>query len=271
MPKLFPLNQLESFGTNELQDAIDSAPEFYSLRDAVGEVVRAIHGLPEALGCELRQVEVYLGRSGRTADHVRNRWRYRFGQFDQAPSTHALAVFRSSTAQLRNESWERAAQRVIGALDRNKALCCSNVVAGNNGPWPATRQTTIYLVARVRPGRIGELSTTAVDRAIRELMNERDIDPAALVEAGRLIPEPENYLEMELAEVADSGGSEVSSESTAPTCREPGCKLRARDRNFGFCGHHRRILPLGERCRAPDCLYAPLQGNYGFCGVHRGL
>jgi hypothetical protein len=134
MPKLFPLNQLESFDTNELQDAIDGAPEFNHLRDAVGEVVRAIHGLPKALGCELRQIEVYLGRSGRTADHVRNRWRSRFGQFDQAPSTHALAVFRSSTAQLRNESWERAAQRVIGALDRNKALCCANVVAGSNGP-----------------------------------------------------------------------------------------------------------------------------------------
>jgi hypothetical protein len=61
----------------------------------------------------------------------------------------------------------------------------------------------------------------------------------------------------------------VDSEWTAPICRELGCKRRARDRNFGFCGHHRRALPPDERCRSPDCLYAPLPRNYGFCGVHR--
>jgi hypothetical protein len=270
MPRLFPLKQLESFNSHELQEAIDDTPEFERLRDAVGEVVRAIHGLPTAIGCELRQLEVYLGRTGRDADLLRNRWQYRFKQFKEAPSTHALALFRSSTAQLRNESWERAAQRVVGALDRNKALCCANVVAGNNGPWPSTRQSTIYLVARVRPGPVGELSSVSVDRAIRELMDEQDIDPAALVEAGRLIPRQEESLDIEIAEVADDSDTEIL-ESSAPICREQGCKHRGRDRNFGFCGHHRRTLPADQRCRSSGCLYAPLPKNYGFCGVHREL
>jgi hypothetical protein len=264
-PKLFPLRDIDAFGSEDIQDAIDMAPELFSFREAVGTIIQAIHGLPEALDCELRQIEVYLGRAGGAADLLKGRWKVRLKSFGSAPSTHAMAVFRSSTARLRKGGWERAAHRVIGALERNNALCCANAVAGSNGPWPATRQTTIYLVARTKPGRIGEITEASVNRAIRELMDERDIDSDALVEAGRLIPDRHTMLDLEIAELPDL---DLESESNAPACRESDCKYPARPGNFGFCGYHRRVSSE-QKCREPGCRFAPHPRNYGFCRRHR--
>jgi hypothetical protein len=99
-------------------------------------------------------------------------------------------------------------------------------------------------------------------------MDEKGIDSEAIVEAGRLIPRPEESLELELAEV-DEPDSDSELDPTVPICRVQDCDRRARDRNFGFCGYHRRKLPADERCRSSNCLYASLPRNYGFCGVHR--
>lgn len=265
-PKLFPLKDINAFEWNLVQDAIDLAPELYSFRDAVSTIIQAIHGLPEALDCELRQIEVYLGRTGSDADSLKNRWRVRHQSFDSAPSTHAMAVFRSSTATLRKGGWERAAQRVIGAMERNKALCCANAVAGSNGPWPSTKQATIYLVARTKPGRSSAPSEAAVNRAVRELMEERSIEPEALVEAGRLIPDPWSRMDIEIAQVPED--DDLEAEVSAPLCRENSCQYRARPGNFGFCGYHRRVSSE-QKCRELGCRFSPHPKNYGFCRRHR--
>lgn len=52
-----------NWSQESLAQLLAEAPRVSSLREAVDIVMRAIHGLPEIMGCELSQLEVYLGRA----------------------------------------------------------------------------------------------------------------------------------------------------------------------------------------------------------------
>jgi hypothetical protein len=268
MGLVLPLTELTVFHDDILDDAIKEAPRADTLREAVDAVIRTIHGMPEVLECDLKQVVVYVGRAGGTAGHLRQRWAHRFSEFNRAPSSHAVVAAVGRTAEIRDAGWERAAQHVIGALRKNGALCCSNAVTGSNGTWPSTRSTALYVVAHARRGAFTPgVDTVRLDRAKLQLLESDDLPADVIVSAARLIARPDD------AEAHDVYGLENEGDEQAnfqewPDCKE--CDRPARPGNYGFCGYHRRTgTPPVASAACRECSRPAKDGNYGFCGYHR--
>jgi hypothetical protein len=97
-----------------LVQLLEEAPQVSSLREAVDIVMRAIHGLPDIMGCELSQLEVYLGRAAAKPARLRQRWGDRLFWFEGWRSTIAMVAFRTRTSLIRSEKWELTAQRFSG-------------------------------------------------------------------------------------------------------------------------------------------------------------
>lgn len=153
MAIVVPLKRLTAISNETIAQIIEEAPVVTALREAVDHVIRDLHGLPEIVGCELSQLEIYLGRTAVNPARLRQRWRAAWDRFEGWRSTHAIVSLRARTAHVKKERWEEVAQRVIDTLKRRGAFCCANVDIGQNGRWPRSRMTIIYLVARKRRGR----------------------------------------------------------------------------------------------------------------------
>ncbi|HEX8441593.1 hypothetical protein [Archangium sp.] len=271
MSQVFKLQSLREFGDDQLDAAMNSVPEYEDLRDAVGQVIRAIHGLPEAVDRELRQIEIYLGRAGYDPNLIRNRWRYRYDVLGKPPSAMALPIFSASTARMRNESWERKSHLIIQSLSKRNALCCSNAAVGDNGPWPSTRKSVVYLVAKLRPGMPGERSRQGLNEAIVELHANDELEDDVVREAGRLIPDQTNAIGHELIFPTHSKTDEEGDEDeTSVLCKSPDCTHVAKPRNYGYCRVHRCVAAVDEdECKSEGCRRPAKEANYGYCGYHR--
>ncbi len=273
MARIIPLQYLDEFANDELADLIEEAMRPTSLREAVETVIRAIHGLPDALGAELQKIEIYVGRAGASAMHVRNRWWARLDYFDYAPSTHALVVARTSTEILRGERWERAAQLIVNRLEEKRALCCANALYGESGKWPGTTDSVIYLVAKVRRGPPKAPATTnQVNAAVAQLVMDAGSEafPAEVfVAAGQRIQLRDDATDHEVTDPRHwYDDDDDDDEWEMPSCRRDDCETPAKPGNYGFCGRHRPYLGAGQKpCR--ECGRPALEGNYGFCGLHR--
>src|ERR1700679_459066 len=116
MAYLFRLSHLDRYGAGDFDRAIEETSPVRHFRDAASSVMGAIHGLPELMETHLSRLEVYIGRAAASASHVRGRWTARLQAFGWAPSTHALIALRTKTDRLREENWERNAQRIVGSL-----------------------------------------------------------------------------------------------------------------------------------------------------------
>lgn len=240
MAEVVSLRQLRDLPSDALEDLIAKAPRAETLRDAASEVIRGIHGLPDVVECELQQLEVYIGRAGATSGHLRGRWLARGDQLDWARSLHAFAAVRAATTRLRKERWESGAQRIIGALTKNRALCCSNALTGDSGRWPETRESLIYVVARARRGKRGDsVNATRIHAAVAELIMEPQLPREVTVDTARLIltQEATEHHVIEPSGWKDQGQDEDGDQPRL--CRQCG-KYPARPGNYGFCGFHRR-------------------------------
>lgn len=268
MALIVPMRHFDSYTRDDLDYALYETPRAPALRAAASTVVRSIHALPDAMGCDLRQLEVYLGRAGADYGYLRNRWQARFEAFNRAPSTHAMVVVRAPTGKLRDQRWERAGHLIVNALTRNNALCCANALTGDSGAWPDTDECVIYVVARTRKGPAGHgVDDRALHRAMGELLLEDGLDDGVVRDVGKTILHTDDYEPHELLEPSTEEG-EDEEEHVVYTCRRDGCDYAALDGNYGFCGKHRSYVPEGtKRCRV--CDRAALAGNYGFCGYHR--
>lgn len=266
MALIVPMQRFDNYTRDDLDYAIYETPRAPTLRAAASTVVRSIHALPDAMSCDLRQLDVYLGRAGANYNYVKNRWLTRFEAFDFAPSTHAMVVVRTSTGKLRDQRWERAGHLIVNALTRNNALCCANALTGDSGRWPETNECVIYVVARTRKGPAGHgVADHALHRAMGELLLEDGLDDGVVRDVGKTILNTGDY---EPHEMLEPTAEEDDEEEEVYTCRREGCDYAAIEGNYGFCGKHRSYVPEGiKRCRV--CDRAALAGNYGFCGYHR--
>lgn len=238
MAQVIRLAKSQWSNDESLAQLLAKAPRVSSLREAVDIVMCAIHGLPEIMGCELSQLEVYLGRAAAKPARLRQRWEDRLFWFEEWRSTIAMVLFRTSTARIRSEKWELTAQRFIRFLEQRRVLCCANVAAGGAGRWPDTRETAIYLVSRKRRGR-PSFEPTDEERklAVGDLIDEEYFEDAeAMRELARLFLHPEEKAEHEWFPTETrphtNGFEEV------PQCKV--CSHPAQPGNYGFCGYHRR-------------------------------
>lgn len=264
------LNLSHNLETHAVEQSLAAAPRTLDLREAVKEVIAAVHGLPDVMGKSLRKIEVYVGRAGATAPHVRNRWLTRYEEFQRAPSTVALVVFRAPTYYVRDDRWERAAQLMIRSLTNAGALCCANALTGDSGRWPTTNECAIYLVARAVRGPMGRgLNQSALDAAVRHLIHEDTLDADVVRVAAREINRPDEGTEHDVYEEEDEDEEDEEDEGEDDlTCKSPECTSRPYPRNYGYCRRHRVRLRPGEvPCKT--CGRAALPGNYGYCGRHR--
>ncbi len=192
MSHFFRLAKLADYSPPDFQRAIEAAPRAVRLRDAAATVIAAIHGLPEVMGAELSQLDIYLGRAGACPGYIRGRWKARKRVFEHAPSTCAIIALRAKTTLIREESWERSAQRIINRLTYHKALCCSNALTGDSGRWPDIDETVIYVVSRLRRGKVGiGMRHSALNAALDDLLHSRHLTADVIVEVGKMILHPE--------------------------------------------------------------------------------
>ena len=200
------LQNLDSHRDEDLDAALQDAPLRTKLREGVHDVIAAIHGLPDVVEAPLSRLEVYVGRAGSTASHLRNRWVARFNHeaFGRAPSTHAVVALRARTELVRRQSWERTSQRVVNSLSNHSALCCANAVTGNCGRWPTVDECAIYVVARVRRGPVGQaVSKEALGNVVLELLDDRDLAADVVREVSKMVLDPTRATEhAELAQQA---------------------------------------------------------------------
>jgi hypothetical protein len=226
-----------------LEQLLTEAPQVSSLREAVDSVMRAIHGLPDIMGCELSQVEVYLGRAAAKPPRLRQRWEDGRFRFEEWRSTIAMVTFRTRKSLIRTEKWELTAQRFIRFLEKRRVLCCANVAAGGAGRWSDTRETAIYLVARKRRGRpTFEPTDEERKRAVGDLVDQGCFEDAeAMREASQLFMHPEERAEHEWFSPKTLPHRNGNSESfeEVPQCKV--CHHPATPGNYGFCGYHRRL------------------------------
>lgn len=243
MSTVFPLGRHYPSAA-DVEPLIDAAPRCASLREAVEQAIRTIHGLPQVLEADsLRQVEIYWGRAGATAQHVIQRWKARADMWNHPPSAVALVALRGRTRQVRREHWEAAGNRIIRALERRGALCVSNMRGGQGGPWPESTETVLYLVGRLRRGPVGGPPAEAdVNAAIVELLGEESL-PDEAARKVILVAHPEQAEDHELLEMDEWEDEEDEEDHTNvapdPLCRKAGCNYRARPGNYGFCLRHR--------------------------------
>ena len=265
MAQVFRLSSLGELVDEQIDEAIRDAPRMTTMPNAVCQVIRAIHGLPEVLEADLSKLDVYIGRAGATSSHVRNRWSVRYEALKYAPSAHAAVILRGHTTKLMEERWEAKAQRLVEMLKTHHGLCCSNAVVGTMGKRPQSDDTAIYVVARVKNGPTGAGPQPArLLNALREILAEEELRDDVARQAAITIMNPKDAVEHEFAIPWDV---EVPKEEELPTCRECGDRS-AMTANRGFCGWCRRMS--GEdKCRGEGCRNRRADGNYGFCGRHR--
>jgi hypothetical protein len=266
MATIFSLPRLSEFDNGALQRAVAETPRAKNLRTAVLEVIRALHGLPDAMGCDLSKLDVYIGRAGATAGHLRQRWLTRYSEFDAVPSASALVIVRGQTSKLMEEGWETKAQRLIEALKAHNGLCCANARIGTQGRRPDSKDTVIYMVARTKRGPAGAgPSIKNIAGAMISILEHSELDDEVARTAAVAIPRHEDATEHEIAEPPEH---EATEEEPGLVCKE--CESRpAMPHNRGCCGWCRRV-PVSDRCRWEGCRNRRLESNYGFCGHHRG-
>lgn len=245
MAYLFRLARLDRYREVDFTRAISETRRTEYLRDAATAVIEALHGLPALMETELSRLDVYIGRSAASAHHVRARWVARLQAFEGAPSTHALVAARTTTHRLREQRWERTAQRVINSLVEHQALCCSNALTGDSGRWPADQESLIYIVARVRRGKPSSgVRDAALKSAVAELLDDDDLPHDVVRKVGQAILHPERGMPHEHVLPAEDEDNDGDSGQTAPAGgAAPTCKVcwrPSRPGNYGFCGYHRR-------------------------------
>lgn len=268
MGLILALNQ--NLETHAVEQSLAAAPRILDLREAVTQVIAAVHGLPGVMDKNLRQIEVYVGRAGATAPHVRNRWVTRYEAFQRAPSAVALVVFRAPTYCVRDERWEGVAQRMIGSLTDAGALCCANALTGDSGRWPTTNECAIYIVARARKGPAGYgVDQSALDAAVRDLIHDDELGANVVRAAAREINRPDDGTAHDLYEdEEEEDEDEDEDDAEDVTCRTPDCTSRPYPGNYGYCRRHR--IHLGpDEVPCKTCGRAAQAGNYGYCGRHR--
>jgi len=270
MGHVFSLSKLDDYDDDDFGLALKEATRAQQLREAAPLVIAAIHGLPAAMDAELSQLDVYIGRAGASVTHLRNRWLARRAAFQGAPSTRAVVAVRAKTRRIREENWERTAQRVVNSLTAHGALCCSNALTGDSGRWPDLEDSVIYLVARLRRGKIGVgVRESALRSAVGDLLDNDDLEADVVREVSRHILHPDRATTHESIHPSlgdDEEDDEMQGER--PSCKSEGCEMHAKPGNYGFCGMHRPYVTQGSAaCRT--CGRTAKPGNYGFCGYHR--
>lgn len=107
---------------DRLRQAVERAPAYQRFKDALTQIVARVH--------RASRFEVYVGRAGATAAHVRNR----FSAHEK--SQRALFIspaVRARTATIRDEDWEGRAIRLVRHWEGNERLCCNNSVGESIG------------------------------------------------------------------------------------------------------------------------------------------
>ncbi len=135
---------LDIVDRSDIRDGLDAVPSYQRFTDAVKHVIRSIHGIPGLFSdLDLDQVEVYLGRSGGTEEHVIGR----FGShLENKDHEHGAILFQGATPKV--VSWEGWSNRILKSLQGRDMLCVANIVAGKNGRIPSTPTSVVYMTWR---------------------------------------------------------------------------------------------------------------------------
>lgn len=164
MPTLLAFN-LDTVTREHIRDGIAAAPNYLRFGDAAKHVMRSIHAIPFLFEDMKRgEIEVYLGRAGGTAEHVSGRFRSHRQNKDHE---HGVVLLEGATSLV--ISWEGSANRMLSGLERRGMLCVANILAGENGPTPATGTSVVYLTWR---GIRRVAVTTPDDYDINEIADE---------------------------------------------------------------------------------------------------
>ena len=130
-----------------VEQGINGAPH-YNIRvaNAVRRTIEVIHGLQDLhLRAGLDDIEVYLGRSSHSSDHVLSRWRSH-----REHRGHKFATVLFTCDAERAERLEGVAVKILKRLKNYGTLCVSNanVMGGGGGGLPATRVAVVYMTWR---------------------------------------------------------------------------------------------------------------------------
>jgi hypothetical protein len=144
--------QFEDMRSERLEDLLDRAPEYERFAPAAKRAIRVIHGLPSLFrGRSLDEIELYVGRTACDPRSLRGRWRCHENGRD-----HRFGVVLFVCPTDRVQIWERAANRLVKRLEKRRALCVANALAGGPGPLPNWKFSCIYLTWRFRRPRVCE-------------------------------------------------------------------------------------------------------------------
>jgi len=170
---------------------------------------------------------------------------------------------------VREQSWERTAQRVVGSLTQNRALCCANALTGDSGRWPDVDECALYVVSRLRRGPSGGgVDARALNNAVLDLLDDDRLDAQVVRQVSALILDPRRRTDHDRLDPQVRGYEAQSGAEASLPCRAAACNAPAIAGNYGFCRRHRAYLRENETpCK--ECGRPALTGNYGFCGRHR--
>lgn len=122
-------------------DAINSAPVYQQFARGARHVIECVHAVPALHNkCSLGEVEIYIGRAGRSAKHVLNRW---FEHYSGKEHKFGIVALVCPTEYV--GIWETAAVRAVSALKNRGRLCVRNISTSGFGPLPSTEESCIYV------------------------------------------------------------------------------------------------------------------------------
>lgn len=129
-----------------IDDSIQSARHYRRFSDAGKHLIRLIHSIPDLYNNVSRdKIEIYIGRAGKSYNHVRSRWR----SHHNGTKSHegGLVAFTCSTSDV--VGWEGACNKIVSRLTERGRLCIANILEAGGGQVPATEDSVIYITWKI--------------------------------------------------------------------------------------------------------------------------
>jgi len=128
-------------------EGISTAPQYdVRVASSIRRVIEVIHGLDDLhMRASLEDIEVYLGRSSDSPEHVLRRWRAH-----RENHGHRFATVLFTCDAERAAHLEGVAVKLLKSLKDCNTLCVANanVMRGGGGGAPATERAVVYLTWR---------------------------------------------------------------------------------------------------------------------------
>ena len=131
--------------TQRVQQSIDHASTYSDkVATALKCVIETIHGLPRLhSGLASQEIEIYIGKSERSADAVLKRWK----QHHDTKKKHMYGAILFKCSLSDAKKLEKLAIRVVKKLKEHHRLCVgqANIASGSQGKDPKSSNALIYM------------------------------------------------------------------------------------------------------------------------------